>query len=127
MHQFPLTFAHFIGTAENHSALIAVRELADHLSAGRPLTGNPLLLHGPTGTGKTHLVSALVEQVTRARPELVLAHLSAGDFTQASFAEEPAEDSAQSTPAATPPFPPLPRGGRGGLRPAEGEEVLDSL
>src|SRR5256885_944745 len=98
MHQLPITFAHFIGTAENHSALIAVRELADNLSAGRPLTSNPLLLHGPTGTGKTHLVTALAEHLTRTWPELLVAQLAASDFTQARFGEDLVDtpDSAQT-------------------------------
>ena len=47
-------------------------------SARRPL--NPLFLHGPSGTGKTHLVAALVEQVTRQAPDRLVAVLGAGDF-----------------------------------------------
>jgi chromosomal replication initiator protein len=95
MHKAPLTFAHFIGTAETRAALLAIQELAEQLGADRPPTGNPLMLHGPTGTGKTHLVSALVQQVTRVRPEWIVAHLGAADFTQAGEADEAQQESAR--------------------------------
>jgi chromosomal replication initiator protein len=39
-----------------------------------------LFLHGPPGAGKTHLVSALVVEVTRNAPDLVICLLSAGDL-----------------------------------------------
>jgi chromosomal replication initiator protein len=82
MHKPPLTFAHFISTPENRSALEAVREVADFIAstASGSLPSNPLLLHGPPGTGKTHLVSALVEQATRQRPDLAVVLAPAGDL-----------------------------------------------
>jgi chromosomal replication initiator protein len=53
---------------ENRSAARAVRRLATALT--RPKRGrlpfNPLVLHGPTGTGKTALVGELVRAVTAA-------------------------------------------------------------
>ncbi|MFL5340723.1 MAG: helix-turn-helix domain-containing protein [Gemmataceae bacterium] len=47
----------FVPLPENRSARLAVRRLA--LSARRPF--HPLLLHGPPGTGKSHLAGALHE------------------------------------------------------------------
>jgi chromosomal replication initiator protein len=85
MDKTPLTFARFLSTAENRSALFAVQELAAALSTDRPPPVNPLLLHGPPGTGKTHLVSALAAQVMRDRPDCAVVHVAAADFTQASF------------------------------------------
>src|SRR5262249_3322492 len=38
-------------------------------------------LHGPPGTGKTHLVSALLAEVTRRCPDQVVTALPAGDLT----------------------------------------------
>jgi chromosomal replication initiator protein len=76
-----LTFARFVPTPENRSALLAVQEVAACIYSGcRSRAVNPLFLHGPTGTGKTHLVSALVEEVTRRSPEAVVTVLPAGDF-----------------------------------------------
>lgn len=94
MDKTPLTFARFVSTAENRSALLAVQELVAALNADRALAANPLLLHGPPGTGKTHLVSALVEAVTHSRPELAVLQVPAADFTQASFfpSAPPAQD-----------------------------------
>jgi chromosomal replication initiator protein len=98
-----LTFARFVAGPENRSALLAVQDLATALAARRPGSISPLFLHGPAGTGKTHLVHALVEEATRARPDLVIALLAAGDLEpvshSASVAEvDPAPDVASADP-----------------------------
>lgn len=73
------TFGRWVTTPENHSALQAVRDLADSLAAYKPhRAANPLYVHGPAGTGKTHLVHALIAEVTRQRPELIV-NLLSGD------------------------------------------------
>ena len=41
---------------------------------------NPLYVHGPSGTGKTHMVSTLIDEVTRQASGLVVTLLQAGDF-----------------------------------------------
>jgi chromosomal replication initiator protein len=89
MHKAPLTFARFLPTPENRSALIAAQAAADGVASRkqRP-ANNPLFLHGPAGTGKTHLVSALVEQATQARPDLVACVLAAGDLAPADRDQE---------------------------------------
>src|SRR5690348_649868 len=77
----PLTFARFLSVPENQSALTAVRHLAECLCSRPPKRSpNPLYLHGPAGSGKTHLASALVEEVTARSPGSVVNVLSAGDF-----------------------------------------------
>src|SRR5690348_14891095 len=74
------TFTRWVSTPENRSALAAVQRLADALCTQR-LRGqpNPLFLHGPAGTGKTHLVSALIGSVSQCRPTLTCTHLPAAD------------------------------------------------
>jgi chromosomal replication initiator protein len=80
-----LTFALFVPAPQNRSALFAVQEVARAVCTGaaRRRQTNPLFLHGPPGTGKTHLVSALLEEVTRRCPDLVVTLLSAGDLVPA--------------------------------------------
>jgi chromosomal replication initiator protein len=83
------SFARWITTPENRSALLAVQRVADCLGARRHRRAiNPLFLHGAAGTGKTHLVSALVREATTRRPDLVVAVLSPG--------EEPGEEASPS-------------------------------
>src|SRR5262245_27187906 len=78
----PLTFARFISVPENRSGLVAVKRLAACLgSRRRPRIVNPLYLHGPAGTGKTCLVAALIETITRRAPGLVVTAVTAGDLT----------------------------------------------
>jgi chromosomal replication initiator protein len=75
------TFANWVSVPENRAARAAVERVADGVCAGRPRQPvNPLFLHGPAGTGKTHLVSALVADVAKRVPDLVAAVLRAGDF-----------------------------------------------
>lgn len=42
---------------------------------------NPLVLHGPVGTGKTHLLEGIYSSLHRAEPEWRILFLSAEDFT----------------------------------------------
>jgi chromosomal replication initiator protein len=87
------TFASWVSVSENRAARAAVEGVADAVRAGRPRPSvNPLFLHGPTGTGKTHLVAALIADVTRRSPNLVAAVLDAGDFEAPNRAAEVAAD-----------------------------------
>ena len=55
----------FVATPETRLACRAVRRLAAGLRAGRPpRSANPLVLHGPPGSGKSHLAGGLVAAVT---------------------------------------------------------------
>ncbi len=86
MQASPPNFSHFSQSPENESARLAVQQLAEHLISHKlapqksSSLANPLVVHGPTGTGKTHLVSILIESVTRARPDRIVTLLSASDF-----------------------------------------------
>jgi len=81
-----LTFSRFVPAPENHAALTAVQAVAASFGS-RSVAGsvNPLFLHGSAGTGKTHLVWALIHEATRHAPELIASVLSAADL-------RPAED-----------------------------------
>jgi chromosomal replication initiator protein len=70
-----LTFARFVATPENRAAWLAVREVA---AGAHPL----LVLHGPPGSGKTHLVHALAGEVAHRRADSVVALLNAGDWVR---------------------------------------------
>jgi chromosomal replication initiator protein len=71
------TFERFvIGTGNRlaHSAALAVAELPGEAY-------NPLFLHGPPGLGKTHLLGAIVDYLSRRRPELTVHYTTADRFT----------------------------------------------
>jgi chromosomal replication initiator protein len=55
------------------SALNVVEELGQ--------TANPLVLHGPVGTGKTHLLEGIYAGLRRARAETRVLYVTAEDFT----------------------------------------------
>lgn len=71
----------FVATPETRLAVQAVRRLAAGLRAGKPpRTGNPLVLHGPPGSGKSHLAAGLVAAVTTNNPTRTARILAAADF-----------------------------------------------
>jgi chromosomal replication initiator protein len=71
------TLARFVPLPENRSALAAVQDLAEAVVHGR--SGGALLLHGPPGTGKSHLMCSLAGDVVRRRPDVTMQRLSAAD------------------------------------------------
>jgi chromosomal replication initiator protein len=86
-----LTLARFVATPENRAAWLAVQEVVSRVR-NRPTQddGDELLkrkaapgivlLHGPVGCGKSHLLHALVVEATQKRPDLVVTLLVAGDL-----------------------------------------------
>jgi chromosomal replication initiator protein len=91
------TFTNWVALPENRSAKLAVERLARGLGARRPWSNlNPLFLHGPAGTGKSHLVAALIAEATAQAPDLIVSVLAASDLR---FQGEEAEDQAQRTAA----------------------------
>jgi chromosomal replication initiator protein len=81
------TFARWVATPENRSARLAVGHVAECVCSGRPRhESNPLFLHGPSGTGKTHLVAALAHELARRRPELSVRIIAARELTEAKIA-----------------------------------------
>jgi len=78
------TFASWISLPENCSAQVAVTRLAGCLCHRRfrPELA-PLLLHGPSGTGKSHLAAALLARVSQRRPDCLTTLLTARDLLDA--------------------------------------------
>src|SRR5262249_26291234 len=84
----------FLLLPENRAAHAAIQHLAECVSATRfDRLANPLFLHGPAGSGKSHLVALLVADVTRRCPDQAVRVLSAGDFEALARTPEAAEDS----------------------------------
>src|SRR5438128_1966709 len=83
------TFASWVPLPENQTARAAVERVVGSVVSGRPGPAlNPLFLHGPSGTGKTHLASALAAAVTGQAPDRVVHLLPAGDFAPPAQTDE---------------------------------------
>src|SRR5438876_1331999 len=89
-----LSFSRLLDLPENHSALVAVHELAAAISTGR-FDGqpNPLYLHGPTGVGKSCLANGLKAEVLRAAGHVVISALTAKEVDSLVGACETADSS----------------------------------
>jgi chromosomal replication initiator protein len=72
-------WSRFVALPENRSALRAVRRLARELARPSRRRLSPVLLHGPPGTGKTHLVTTLLSALTGPGPTARL--LAAAELT----------------------------------------------
>jgi chromosomal replication initiator protein len=68
----------FIAGDENRLAAVAVAAL----SVDRPTPYNPLVLHGPSGTGKTHLAGGLGMDHQRRHPADRVVYVSGSDFAR---------------------------------------------
>jgi chromosomal replication initiator protein len=75
------TFARWVATPQTQAARLAVGRVAECVAAGRSWReGNPLFLHGASGTGKTHLVAALVHEIARQRPDRTISAVAAREM-----------------------------------------------
>lgn len=76
-YSFQYTFDNFIVGSSNkfaHAACTAV--------ASKPATDyNPLFIYGPSGLGKTHLMSAIVNEIKRKNPAARVVYIKGDDFT----------------------------------------------
>ncbi len=84
-----LSFQNWVSLPENQLACFAVQRVVEGVSQRRARCSvNPLFLHGPSGTGKSHLVSALVQKATVDCPDLVVATLAVDQIEAAGQDEE---------------------------------------
>ena len=77
LHKNEYTFDNFIVGSSNkfaHAACMAV--------AANPASDyNPLFIHGASGLGKTHLLYAITNEITRRRPDTQIVYVKCEDFT----------------------------------------------
>jgi hypothetical protein len=69
------TFDAYVPDAVNRLAIGAAQRCAD-----APGTYNPLVIHGPTGSGKTHLLHAIGHRAQERRPSLRVVYEAAATF-----------------------------------------------
>jgi chromosomal replication initiator protein len=75
------SLSRFLQMAENRAAWAAIQDIAAAFRADAARQLNALVvLHGPSGAGKTHLAAGLVNELTRVAPALVCQHVSADDL-----------------------------------------------
>jgi chromosomal replication initiator protein len=72
----PATVANFVAGTSNQLAYTALSMVCQD-----PKTASPIFFCGPTGTGKTHLMAAIAEQLRRRHRMRRVMHLSAEQFT----------------------------------------------
>ncbi len=71
------TFENFIVGSSNKFAHAACRAVAQSDSSEY----NPLLIYGDSGLGKTHLLYAITNEITRRRPNVKIIYVKGDDFT----------------------------------------------
>lgn len=79
------TFTNFVVGRSNALAHAAAMRVA-HPQKSTPIEFNPLYIHGPVGTGKTHLLNAIAWEARARHPEKRILFLSAVRF-MSSFVE----------------------------------------
>ncbi|MGF7031254.1 chromosomal replication initiator protein [Paenibacillus mucilaginosus] len=76
-HRYPeYTLNHMIPTSGNRVALAAAQAVSQ--APGRSY--NPLMLHGATGVGKTHLLHAIGQEIRRSHPDYRILYLTLGEL-----------------------------------------------
>ena len=76
-YSFQYTFDNFIVGSSNKFAHAACTAVAAHPASNY----NPLFIYGPSGLGKTHLMSAIVNEIKRKNPAAKVIYIKGDDFT----------------------------------------------
>ena len=71
------TFDNFVVGPSNNLAFLAAKQVAENPGSSY----NPLLIHGPTGVGKTHLLQAIGNEVLNKTVETKVLYATAEKFT----------------------------------------------
>ena len=83
------SLARSLALPENRSAILAIDDLITQVRAGKSSKLiTPLFVHGPSGTGKSHLVSELIRKITLKVRDLIVTVVPGGDFQPPLSAEE---------------------------------------
>lgn len=78
----------FLALPENQSALQAARSLAHALTRPAPRVSiTPLVFHGPSGSGKSHLIRTLVAKLIEAENVVTVQSIAAADLARGDAAE----------------------------------------
>ncbi len=72
-----MTFDSFVTGPSNEFAVSVAKRVASFTGGGF----NPVLIHGPYGFGKTHLLNAIGWEAARVRPDAKIVYLTAEQFT----------------------------------------------
>src|SRR5262245_61694018 len=94
------TFARFLVLPENRAAWIAAQDLVQGIVLDRiEALPQPLFLHGSPGTGKSHLASALANEIAQQRPEVIVGQTPASHLNPAVMARTASVQGALFEPA----------------------------
>lgn len=77
--KYEYTFDTFIVGSSNEFAYAACTAVANSNNAAS--TYNPLFIHGPSGLGKTHLLTAIAHQAKKNNPNISIVYVSGETFT----------------------------------------------
>lgn len=79
--EYDYTFDTFIEGRSNEFALAACKAVAKNCSSGKYLTDyNPLFIYGPSGLGKTHLITAIANEVRKNKPSSNVVYITSETF-----------------------------------------------
>lgn len=77
---YDYTFDTFIEGPSNSFALACSKSVAKNCG-DKEITGyNPLFIYGPSGMGKTHLITAIANEVRKTRPEFNIVYITSETF-----------------------------------------------
>lgn len=78
--KYDYTFDTFIQGRSNEFALACCKSVAKNCGANVAPVYNPLFIYGPSGMGKTHLITAIANEVRKKHPELNILYVTSEAF-----------------------------------------------
>ena len=76
---YEYTFDTFIEGASNSFALAGCKSIVKHIT-NKPKEYNPLFIYGPSGMGKTHLITAIANAIREEHPEFNIVYVTSETF-----------------------------------------------